>query len=87
MKERIKMYSVTAYSTDVYNSRQTIHKEFCDITKMWDWCKGYLSSLNHKVIVHRIDKRWKWGMNRERKREYIRKIGVFTKVEEIPHGL
>lgn len=78
------MYTITAYPTDCFNSKQTIHREFKSIKQLWNWCREYLSQPNRKVIVHRLDHKYKWGVNRERHPQYVRKIGVFTKVEELP---
>lgn len=78
------MYTTQAYRTDHYNQRETEFKEFHDLQKMWNYCKEFLSLGNRCVVVHRTDKRWKWGMNRDRPHKSVKKIGVFRTVEELP---
>lgn len=78
------MYTIKAYPTTAYNQHETIHKDFKDLRKMWNWCKEYLSGGNRKVIVHRVDRKYSWGSWRNRRPEHVKKIGIFTRVEEIP---
>lgn len=76
------MFSVKAYCTDHYNL-PSIHKEFKSRKKMKEFCMEYLSKPNRKIIVHMTHKRFVFGSWRNRPREVVRKLGVFTSYTEL----
>lgn len=78
------MYTITAYPVNAYNLKQTIHREFKSKLKMWQWCRDYLAQPDRKIIVHCLDRKYKWGASRERHPRYVRKVGVFTNIAQIP---